>query len=99
VAFQIIWSEIAVEDLREIVQFIASDDPLAAARLADRIIGRIETASELPFANRAVPEREDPSVREVILKPYRIIYQADDRRGAIYILRVWHAARGAPDLE
>jgi toxin ParE1/3/4 len=98
-AFQIIWSQTAVEDLREIVQFIASDDPAAAAKLADRIIGRIEIASELPFANRAVPEKADQSVREVILKPYRIIYRADDKRGAVHILRVWHAARGVPDLE
>lgn len=98
-AFQIVWSEIAVEDLREIVQFIAQDDPAAAAKLADRILSRIETASELPFANRSVPEREDPSIREIILRPYRIIYQADDKRSAIHILRVWHAARGVPDLE
>lgn len=30
---------------------------------------------------------------------YRIIYQVDDRRDAIHILRIWHAARGVPDLE
>jgi toxin ParE1/3/4 len=98
-AFQVIWSEIAVEDLREIVQFIALDDPAAAAKLADRILSRVEMASEFPLANRVVPEREDPSIREIILRPYRIIYQTDDERGAIHILRVWHAARGVPGLE
>ena len=97
-AFQIIWSQTAVEDLREIVRFIALDDAAAAASLADRILTRIERAAELPFSNRAVPERGERSVREVILKPYRIIYQVDDRRGAIHVLRVWHAARGALDL-
>jgi plasmid stabilization system protein ParE len=68
-ALQIIWSQTAVEDLREIVRFIALDDPAAAASLAGRILDRIELASDLPFSHRAVPEREDPSVREVILKP------------------------------
>lgn len=98
-AFQIIWSQTAVEDLREIVQYIAVDDPAAAANLAERIISRIETASDLPFSNRAVPERADRSVREVILKPYRIIYEVDDKRRAVHLLRIWHAARGAPNLE
>ena len=81
------------------MQYIALDDSAAAAHLADRIIRRIETASESPFSNRVVPEKADRSIREIILKPYRILYQVDERRGAIYILRVWHVARGVPDLE
>ncbi len=56
-AFQIIWSQTAAEDLREIVKFIASDDAVAAASLADRILNRIEQATEFPFSNRAVPEK------------------------------------------
>ncbi len=98
-AFQVIWSRTAVEDLREIVQYIALDDAGAAAHLAERIIRRIEDASELPFSNRVVPEKADQSVREVILRPYRILYHVDERREAIHILRVWHAARGVPGLE
>jgi len=97
-AFEIIWSQTGAEDLRQIVQFIATDDPGAAAHLADRIIGRIEIASELPFSNRFVPEKAEQCLREIILKPYRIVYHVDDKREAIHILRVWHAARGAPDL-
>jgi toxin ParE1/3/4 len=78
---------------------IRLDDPAAAAGLADRILKRIEQAAEFPFSNRTVPEKAEDSIREVILRPYRIIYQVDDRRNAIHVLRVWHAARGVPDLE
>ena len=98
-AFQIIWSHTAVEDLKGIVQYIALDDPDAAAKLADRIIQRFENASKLPFSNRVVPEKTEEPIREVILKPYRLIYQVDSNRGAIHILRIWHAARGIPDIE
>ncbi len=98
-AYQIVWSQTAVEDLKQIVQFIGLDDAGAAAGLADRILNRIEQAAEFPFSNRAVPEKGEDSIREIILRPYRIIYQVDDRRNAIHILRVWHAARGVPDLE
>jgi toxin ParE1/3/4 len=98
-ARQIVWSQTAIDDLRQIVQFIASDDPVAAARLADHILRHIEHAAELPLSNRAVPEKAEESIREAILRPYRIIYWVDDRRGAIHVLRIWHAARGVPDLE
>ncbi len=98
-AFQIIWSQTAAEDLKGIVQYIALDDPTAAAKLANRIIQHIETASALPFSNRAVPEKAEESIREAILRPYRLIYQVDPKREAIHVLRIWHAARGIPDFE
>ena len=98
-AFQIVWSETASEDLKEIVQYIALDDSSAGAQLAARILSRIETASDLPFSNRAVPEKGDELIRESILKPYRIIYQVDSHKNVINILRIWHAARGLPEIE
>jgi len=98
-AFHIIWSHTAVEDLKGIVQYIALDDPDAAAKLADHIIQRIETASELPFSNRVIPEKAEESILEAILKPYRLIYQVDSNRSVIHILRIWHASRGIPEIE
>ncbi|HQL75179.1 MAG TPA: type II toxin-antitoxin system RelE/ParE family toxin [Phycisphaerae bacterium] len=98
-AFKIVWSQTAVEDFKEIVEFISLDDPSSAASLAGRILTRIQRAAELPLSNRLVPEKGGESVRESILRPYRIVYQVDDARAAIQILRIWHAARGAPDLE
>ncbi len=97
-AFHVTWSRTAKEDFKEIVEFISLDDPSAAARLADRILARIERAAEMPFSNRVVPEKDDESVREAIMRPYRIVYLVDERGAAIHVLRVWHAARGVPDL-
>lgn len=62
-AFQIVWSQTSVEDLKGIVQYIALDDSGAAAKLADRIMQRLETASKLPFSNRTVPEKAEKSIR------------------------------------
>ena len=69
-AFQIIWSESASEDLKEIVQYIALSDHSAANNLASRILNRIETASEFPFSNRIVPEKESDSIREIRIGLY-----------------------------
>jgi toxin ParE1/3/4 len=97
-AFRIIWSQLAAEDLKEIVRFIAQDSQPAALKLANHIFSAIEQTSDIPKANRIVPEKEDESIREVILSPYRIIYSVDLRRKAIYVLRIWHAARGNPEI-
>ncbi len=53
----------------------------------------------MPFANRSVPEKGEESIRESILKPYRIIYETDTDREVIHILRIWHAARGIPEID
>ncbi|NLH41572.1 MAG: type II toxin-antitoxin system RelE/ParE family toxin [Planctomycetes bacterium] len=98
-AFRVVWSDTAVEDLKEIVRYIAQDDPQAAVRIAEHIFSSIERASEWPFSNRVVPEKAEESVREAILKPYRIVYQVDADHDTVHILRIWHAARGIPDLE
>lgn len=42
-----IWSQTAVEDLREIVRFIAWGDPAFAANLANRIVGHIDYVTTL----------------------------------------------------
>ncbi len=98
-AFKVIWSETAIEDLREIVSYISRDDIDAASSLADRVINRIELASIHPFSNRIVPEKKDETIRESILCPYRIVYFVDLNNNSIGIMRIWHAARGIPDLE
>ena len=97
-AFEIIWSETASEDLKAIALYIAQDDPDAAVGLAGRIIDRIENASRFPLSNRAVPEKGDESIREAILKPYRIVYAMCEGQEAIHVLRVWHSSRGIPEL-
>lgn len=98
-AFRVIWTESASDDLRQIVQFIAHENRDAAAKLAERILQHVEAASALPWANRTVPEKGDSSIREAILRPYRIIYLVEERRESVHILRIWHAARGIPEIE
>ncbi len=97
-AFQIDWTENARNDLREIVKYIALDNVAAAAHLSDRILLRLETVSELPLSNRTVPEKDDDTIREIILRPYRIIYQIDEMKNSIHVLRIWNAFRGTPDI-
>lgn len=95
-AAKVVWTELALYDLKCIVRFVAADSPSAARRLGIRIITRVEEAAEFPIAGRMVPEKRDASLREVILAPYRIIYSIDESAKVMYILRIWHSARGLP---
>jgi plasmid stabilization system protein ParE len=52
----------------------------------------------LPERGRVVPELNEPSVREIIHGAYRIIYEVFFDPKVVYVLRFWHAARGAPRI-
>jgi toxin ParE1/3/4 len=97
-ALRLIWTQTAADDLRRIAEFIAAENPDAARRLAQAILAKIESLPEFPKMGRTVPEKEDPTVREVILNPYRIIYQLDQDHDRIHVTRIWHAARGIPKI-
>ncbi len=97
-AFRIIWTETASLDLRGIVEFIAEDNPEAARSLATIVLNKIETAASFPDSGRIVPEKTDANIREVLLAPYRIIYQLDRAHKVLHVARIWHAARGIPGI-
>lgn len=47
---------------------------------------------------RVVPELGEPTVREIIVRPYRVIYRIDSAGQKIDVVRFWHAARGNPEV-
>jgi plasmid stabilization system protein ParE len=96
VDFQIIWTLRSREDLRSIATFIARDNPPAALKLGEQIFARVDTLAQFPELGRIVPERGEPHIREIVVKPYRIIYRLKKSENQIEILRVWHGARGEP---
>jgi mRNA-degrading endonuclease RelE of RelBE toxin-antitoxin system len=49
-------------------------------------------------AGRMVPEKKDSLVRETIVGSYRLIYRVDDANKIVAIARIWHSARGIPEL-
>ena len=97
-AFGVRWSEPAAEDLKELVQFLSQYDTSVARSLAERIVARLDTAADHPFSGRVVPEKEDASIREIILSPYRLVYQVEEEEQVIFVVRIWHAARGIPEI-
>ena len=97
-ACRLTWSPSARLDLREIFAYISEDDPMAAGRFIRSLFDAVERLRPFPESGRIVPEFADPSIREVIHRPCRIVYRIKPDRETIEIARVWHAARGIPEL-
>jgi toxin ParE1/3/4 len=73
--YRLRWSRRAEADLEEIEQYIAADDPVAAARWVDKLVERARKAALVPFAGRVVPEFRMERLREVFVRTYRIVYR------------------------
>jgi len=87
------------EDLRGIVEYVAKDSPARALSLGNRLLDRALSVGVFPGAGRVVPEERDSAVREVMQESYRIIYEVLQNPSRVYILRFWHGARGAPEVQ
>ncbi len=97
-AFQVRVTEIANDDLAALVRFIARDNPPAAERFGHSLIEKLNLLREQPLLGRIVPERADPNLREIIHRPYRIVYRVSKKHRTVEVLRFWHGARGEPEL-
>jgi toxin ParE1/3/4 len=97
-AFKIIWSRQACDDLHDIVAFIAANNRPVAESFGFRLMAKVDLLEQFPKIGRVVPEEQDESIRELILPPYRIIYRVLAKNHVIAIARIWHGARGVPEI-
>lgn len=85
------WTPGARADLRDIIKLISRDRPQAARRLAARIRAATTHLRDHPDLGRMVSEFNDPSLREIIIRPYRVIYRLEASHASI--LAVIHSRR------
>jgi addiction module RelE/StbE family toxin len=91
----ILWTPRACADLAAIRAFIEQDSPHYAAIVVSRLIAGTDRLASFPQSGRAVPEFENPHVREVVIRPYRIVYRLVGD-GEIHILTVHHSSQNFP---
>lgn len=96
--FKLIWAPSAILDLKDISSYIAESSPQNSVRFIRSIFQQVEQLLEFPESGRIVPEFDDPGIREIIRKPCRIIYRLKSQNNIIEVVRVWHAARGMPEI-
>lgn len=96
--YQVILSPRAVKDLEAIVRYIALDNPEIARELGQRLLDKTQELAKFPFKGQKVLEFNDPTIRQIILKPYRIVYRVEEESKQVSVIRFWHSARDRVDL-
>lgn len=92
---KVLFTENAIQHLVNIYEYISLNSPTYARRMVDKITLRSEQIANHPFSGRLVPEYKGDDIRELIEKPYRIIYQI--KPDQINILAVMHGAQLLPE--
>ena len=88
------WLRRALSNLDDNAEYIARDNPDAAARIVERIATSVERLTTHPASGR--PGRV-PGTRELVIAgtPYIVPYRV--RGATVEILRVFHTARKWPE--
>jgi len=88
---EVIWTEPALGDLDTIADYIALDNPRAAALLVRRIFKHVGQQTEHPRSGSKVPELKGWRYRQIVEPPCRVLYRQDKAR--VYILHVVRSER------
>ncbi len=89
----VILSPKAVGDLEAIIRYIALSNPDAARKIGQTLLNKTKELSQFPFKGQKVPEFNNPDLRQVILRPYRIVYRVEEDKKRIGIARFWHSSQ------
>ncbi len=82
------WTEPALADLDEIAEYIALDEPKAAARFVQKVFYRLERLETYPKSGKQPAELLHTPYREVIVAPCRVFYRVEkDNVYILYIMR------------
>ena len=79
-AYKLIWSPAARDDLHDIVVFIARDNSERAMSFGYELISETDQLQDFPELGRMVPEYQNQNLREIIFRPYRIVYRVNHER-------------------
>lgn len=91
--YTVILSPKAVGDLEAIVRYISLSNPSAAGKVGQSLLEKTRELSQFPFKGQKVPEFDDPNIRQLVLKPYRIVYRVEEDKKRISIARFWHSSQ------
>ena len=88
---EIVWTEPALADLDAIADYIALENPVAAAELVKRIFGHVGQLADHPDSGSRPPELKRSRYRQIVESPCRVFHRHDGHK--VFILHVMRAER------
>jgi toxin ParE1/3/4 len=92
-------TQTAEDDLDDIISYIANDNASIALKILERLQKAINSLKYFPERGRRVPELLDKNIkeyRELIEKPWRIIYKVENND--VHILTLIDGRRNVQDI-
>ena len=90
-AIKLEWADEALDDIESIAIFIEKDSPTYAKVVVSKIFEKAEVLQDFPKLGRIVPELNNPTIREIFVYNYRVIYKLEDKK--IIFIAVVHNKR------
>ncbi|OOP55123.1 MAG: plasmid stabilization protein [Candidatus Brocadia carolinensis] len=97
--YEVIWSYVAENDLRNIIEYIARDSPGNASKVFKKIRQKASNLHILPERGRIVQELRDQGIlpyRELIISPWRVIYRISGKN--VYVLSILDSRQNIEDI-
>lgn len=69
------------------MEYIAADRPSAALGWLEQLLDQVKLLAKLPDQGRVVPELARNEMREILVKPYRVIYRRGETTVEIVAMR------------
>jgi len=91
---KVYWTLEARARLLDIQEYIAHYSPKAARSVAARLLQRSRKLSTPPFTGRRLPEYPEAELREVLERPFRLIYRVKPEQ--IEVITVKHYRQRLP---
>jgi toxin ParE1/3/4 len=74
---RVVWARQAQDALSEALDFIADESPDGARRVLHAALDLVASLETLSERGRVVPEYGDPSIREIFVYSYRLMYRIE----------------------
>ena len=94
--FRVEITDPAIDDVAEIVSYIAQGNPDAASGLGNHLLDAALSLGQTPHKGSSY--RHIGNVRKLTVRPFKISYRVNKARQSVEILHFWHSARREPKL-
>lgn len=96
---KVIWAGSAVQDLENIIAYIAEDSPPHARKILSKIKKTVSDLYHSPHRGRFVPELQNQGIllyRELVVAPWRIMYRVSE--STVLVLSVFDSRQNIEDI-
>jgi addiction module RelE/StbE family toxin len=97
--YNIIWTTVAENDLKNIIEYISADRPQTALKILNNIKKKASDLYTLPERGRIVPELQGQGIfqyREIVITPWRLMYRIAEQK--VFVLSVIDSRQNIEDV-